>query len=55
MRKINNSIIAEARRITKWNKRRLNKQVRKSWKNELSGKGCQYKRTSFDARLHTMA
>ena len=50
-----NIIIVEARRITKQNKRRLNKQFRKAWRNELLGKGCTYKKSNFDARLHTMA
>ena len=48
-----NAIAREARRVTKWNKRRLNKAVRR--KAVLpSGKGG-YKRTSFCALLHTMA
>ena len=43
----------EARQITKWNKRRLSKLVRRR-RDLPSGKGG-YKKTGFDGRRHTMA
>ena len=49
----NDSIFREARRITKWNKRRLNRFVRHS--GIPTAKGCQYKRTGFDPRTQTMS
>ena len=49
----NDSILREARRITKWNKRRLDRFVRRSGTQAV--KGCQYKRTGFDPRTQTMS
>lgn len=45
------AINVEARRIIRWNKRRLNKQVRRR-KETPSGKSG-YKKTGYDARMFT--
>lgn len=45
----------EIKRITKWNKHRLNRIQRHSKDISPQQKGCQYKRVSgFDARMQTM-
>lgn len=53
MQKKNDSILREARRIVKWNKKRFNRQFRRI-KSEPCGKGCQYKKNGYDARTKTM-
>ena len=52
MSRRNDNISREARKITKWNKRRLNRFVRRN--DTPVAKGCQYKRTGFDPRAKTM-
>lgn len=54
MQKKNDNILREAKRIVKWNKKRFNRQFRRSNK-EPSRKGCQYKRNGYDARDKTMS
>lgn len=51
--KRNDSILREAKQIIKWNKKRFNRKYRRTG-NPLIGKGCQYKKNSYDARLKTM-
>ena len=53
MTKNKDRILQEARRITKWNKKRLNRKARQQ-KQLPSGKGG-YRKTGFDSRMHTMA
>ena len=55
MRGRDSSIIREARRIVKWNKKRFNRQFRHSQKYCEAGKGCQYKKNGYDSRMKTMA
>lgn len=54
MQKMNDSVLREARRIVKWNKKRFNRKIRRA-KDAPCGKGCQYKKNGFDARLKTIA
>ena len=54
MKTKNDTILSEARRIVKWNKKRFNRQFRHTT-SESSGKGYQYKKNGYDARMKTMA
>lgn len=54
MNKKSDSIAKEARRIVKWNKKQFSRELRRAKRQPL-GKGCQYKKNGYDARLKTMA
>lgn len=55
MQKKNDTIIREARTITKWNKTRFNRAFRRTARQITLGKGCEYKKTNYCAMLKTMA
>lgn len=55
MSRKDSSIIREARRIVKWNKKRFNRKFRHIQKCCEARKGCQYKKSGCDTRMKTMA
>ena len=54
MQKHKDSLLREAKTITKWNKKRLNRKIRHFFEMG-SGKADYKKFGQFDARYHTMA